>query len=782
MCRRLLILAVALSLAACGGGGSAVAPSSGAGANAPTGGGSSTSALSVQINMHIPGAASASSAKRRAQFVAASTQGVLVQVYAAPYTSSSPVIGTSATNVSPGSTACGGASGARTCTINIPAPPGADAFVFSTYDQPPNTGTTTFPSGAHILASGTIPSQTISAATANVVNVTLGGVLASTIITPFGYNILAGAGPKSYTLEISALDAAGNVIIGPYLDANGNPDNIVVSEAETGGSGFTTIAVGSATPSTTATLTSSSDIITVSYTGGGSAGYYTTFTATAATGQSLTDTFDPMFVSSTSAAYTGGATPTLNFTSPNQSAVFTVSENAPYGPAVIYPGNCNGIVSFTTPAAGPSETFTVTGSSAGGTCTATIGFNFASETLTINAVGNTNANVAVPGTLLAYLAEGAAGVKIRTADGTLAGSIATSTDASYIAMDDAGNVYTLTNPPGGFYAPTGPGIISLYTPSGAGFPPAYTKSAKTYLPSDPTHLAYIYAAGNGEMVAYEINVAYPYNGGTTDKNIFDIWDPGASGAPSRTITRIDAAPGPGFGWVDHSGNLVVTYNVSCAAGTSTCIQYDIVNASTGAIERTISDTRVLPANQATFIPNYIALGPTGTLYVTESTQQYPDPLAGVYIYPSNGTSEGYAPEPAPEDLDLDATGNIYVLNDSAQTDPTTGLIDPDTAHYLQVLSPDGQTSLRTVQIAPGSAPLAVASDGTTFLAQYTTFGYAGGTFSLLPTQNTPTAIDATGAANIILYDGKTELTSLRRSTLSVGAGSAHAGGFVRRLR
>jgi hypothetical protein len=178
----------------------------------------------------------------------------------------------------------------------------------------------------------------------------------------------------------------------------------------------------------------------------------------------------------------------------------------------------------------------------------------------------------------------------------------------------------------------------------------------------------------------------------------------------------------------------------------------------------------------------MAIGPTGTLYVAEYTQSASDPLAGVYIYPADGSGEKYAPEPAPEDLDLDNTGNIYVINNNVGIDPVTSAVIPDTDHFLQVLSPDGQTSLRYIQIAPNCAPIAVASDGTTFLSQYDTFGYPGSTYSLLPTQNTPTTIDSATAGNIILYDGKTELTSLRRSTLSVGSGTAHAGGFMRRRR
>jgi hypothetical protein len=107
----------------------------------------------VQLNMHIPGASTSSTSRRSPQFVAASTQGVFVVVYATRDAQHQNPLGTSATNVSPGSAACGGASGARTCTVTIPAPPGQDDFVFTAYDQPPN-GPTTFPGNANVLAKG----------------------------------------------------------------------------------------------------------------------------------------------------------------------------------------------------------------------------------------------------------------------------------------------------------------------------------------------------------------------------------------------------------------------------------------------------------------------------------------------------------------------------------------------------------------------------------------------------------------------------------------------------
>lgn len=148
-CRRGLLAIIALALAGCGGGGGTTPSGAGAVVTPATAAPGANTPQSVQLNVHIPGASTAAAARsatassrRSPQFVASSTEGVLVVVYATSDTNHTTPLGSSATNVSPGSTACGGASGARTCSISIPAPPGLDDFVFTTYDQPPNSGTT----------------------------------------------------------------------------------------------------------------------------------------------------------------------------------------------------------------------------------------------------------------------------------------------------------------------------------------------------------------------------------------------------------------------------------------------------------------------------------------------------------------------------------------------------------------------------------------------------------------------------------------------------------------
>jgi hypothetical protein len=773
--KRIVAVIVVLVLAACGGGGGSSGsplPLTGSPAGGGNSGSTSSARESVQLNMHIPGGAgTASSIKRKPQFVASSTQGVLVVVYATSDTAHANPLGTSATNVAPGSAACGGASGPRTCSVSIPAPPGTDDFVFTTYDQPPNSGTT-FPSNANLLAAGTVTGKTISSASANVVNVTLGGAVSQTQANPYNYNVLAGIGPETYALEITALDADGNTIIGPYLDANGNPDPVTVSVVESGGSGFTKVSVGGATPTSSTVVNGSSDIVTVSYSGGGTIGYGVVFSANAATGQPLSPTFGPMFVTSTSPAFTpalGPNTPAaLNLTSPNESATLSIGETNPYGPAVFYPNNCAGIVTATTPSSGAVESLTLTASSAGGSCSASIGFNFANYILNINAVGNTTATVAVPGTTLAYLPQGAGGVVILTESGATVETIATSSSADGVALDDAGNLYVETNPTS---SNTVAGSITEYTPSGSAFPPTYTKLNKTYTITDPDHLSFIQADGAGDLMALE------YGSGTTPVSSYDVWKAGASGAPTFTVTHSGYNGGYlFFGGVDHAGNVYTAYYTTCDT-VNTCLKYDVHNASTGALERTISETIVPDANQSSFSPNYMAVGPDGTLYVTEWTFLSPDPYQGLYIYPPSGPERSFTALSGPDGVDLDGVGNVYVVNNNSVYN--TGSPTLDTSHLVVELSPGGSTPIRSLTIPAGAAPITVSSDGTAFISVFpqTGLNLAVGTYRFTSSQYNVNEISSIAASDVVLWDGSRTTLSRARAPLSLGSGSAHSSGF-----
>ena len=373
--RTLALVAIGAFLSGCSGSG--VAPQT----TPATGNATNTNPQSAQgrvaIHVKITSSSGSLSNARSAQFVSPSTNGVLVQVYTSPEASNPTPIGTSATDVSPGSTACGGATGTRTCTIYIPAPAGTDDFVFTSYDQAPIVGTTTFASNANILSIGRV-TQTITLAATNVVNVALGGVIANLTVAPFSTSVIAGAA-ANYTLAITASDADGNAIIAGATDPYNNP--IGVSITETGGSGFTsaTLAGPTGTGSNSVQLTQSTQTVTVLYTGGGAPGYSAKISVASAGATTMSVSLNPFFVNSTSPYYTP-ATYALAFSAPGQSAQITLAEVGFSGTFTATPGaTCTNIASASVPSAGAASSSTLTAGNNSGSCTVT----FSDGTLTV---------------------------------------------------------------------------------------------------------------------------------------------------------------------------------------------------------------------------------------------------------------------------------------------------------------------------------------------------------------------------------------------------------------
>jgi sugar lactone lactonase YvrE len=92
----------------------------------------------------------------------------------------------------------------------------------------------------------------------------------------------------------------------------------------------------------------------------------------------------------------------------------------------------------------------------------------------------------------------------------------------------------------------------------------------------------------------------------------------------------------------------------------------------------VSESIVPQGSQSSFSPNYIAVGGDGTIYVTEWSFSSTDTLAGLYIYPVSGPERYYsAGAEAPNGIDLDASGNIYVVNNNTAYD--SGNPSADTA-------------------------------------------------------------------------------------------------------
>jgi hypothetical protein len=262
-----------------------------------------STAQSVTVRITVPAAIHPTNAtKRMPAFVSPSTNGVLVNVYAATDTTRTTVLGTGAVDVSSGSPACGGTTGTpRTCTVPIPAPAGNDTLVFTSYDAPPSGGSF---AGAHALGSGSA-TQAIAQGQANAVNVTLGGIL-SAISLALSTPRVHGTVASQHALTVAALDAAGNVVVSdPYVDANGNPVTIFLGAAPNPSSQIVLTAT---------TLTAPSTGVTVSYNGTATAAYASTITATASNGPTATTTLTMIGPSETKFLVepnpVGGVTPT----------------------------------------------------------------------------------------------------------------------------------------------------------------------------------------------------------------------------------------------------------------------------------------------------------------------------------------------------------------------------------------------------------------------------------------------------------------------------------------
>ncbi len=306
-------------------------------------------------------------------------------------------------------------------------------------------------------------------------------------------------------------------------------------------------------------------------------------------------------------------------------------------------------------------------------------------------------------------------------------------------LDDAGNVYASLG--------SGPAQLSRY-PAGSASPSA------TYVPSN-TNSAFIAASGSGEVAAvYARGSDVLANGEQTT----DVWDPGKTGAPSRTLTTL-AGSNLLFA-MTHDGTLYLPDQ--SAAGVP---EYDVFPPGASTPSRVITETVVPSSQYANFDPNYAAVGPDGTLYVTEYSFQQPDPNAGTYVYPGNGGPEFFIPAaadangPGPQGVDVDGSGNIYVVNNNSGIAVGGNTCQGDSLQSVSVYSPTG-TLLRTVSGGNSGFPITTAADGTSFVATFQAqFGSScavtgvDSIFSIAPGASTSTQIANSGSTEIILYDG-----------------------------
>jgi hypothetical protein len=332
-----------------------------------------------------------------------------------------------------------------------------------------------------------------------------------------------------------------------------------------------------------------------------------------------------------------------------------------------------------------------------------------------------------------------AGITVLKADGTLKSFLPIPVDS--FDLDDAGNIYAL------YYNQNNTLVLAKY--------PAGTATAgATYTPSGPGAVQ-IAVSGAGEVVVVRSG------GGIPSPFTMDIWDPGTSGAPSRSFTT---APDPAFNWalyVAHDGTIYLSDH--SVAGVP---QFDVFSPGSAVPSRTIPETIVAPSQYAAFAPNFATTGSDETLYVTEYSFSLPDPNAGLYIYPVSGPERFVATATnangsGAQGVDLDSSGNIYVVNNNAGFFFSNLTCQGDSLQSVTVYSQTG-TLLRTIDgtgiftgyqflLAPDDSGY-LTSIQTTFLEGCATTGIQG--VLGIPAGGSTASKISTLSPTLVLYDGE----------------------------
>jgi len=192
-------------LAACSGGSGARSTPAISAAQATPGAAGKTRAT---LTVVIPQATTVTAAHRRPQYVSPSSAVLSVAV------NSGVAASYGLTASSPG---CASQAGNLDCTFSIVAPAGHDTLALQLRDG-----------GGNVLSENVV-SVTVAAGTTTPVSVTLAAVPASVIVVPGANAVIDSAAPPYHApglgaqpIEVEALDADGNVIIGPGAPSIGS--------------------------------------------------------------------------------------------------------------------------------------------------------------------------------------------------------------------------------------------------------------------------------------------------------------------------------------------------------------------------------------------------------------------------------------------------------------------------------------------------------------------------------------------------------------------------------
>lgn len=259
--KTLIAATLVAGLTACGGGGGSHA--------LPTGGGSTpstpsqpgqTQSATAQMTVFIPAHASAAGF-RNPKYISASTQSMTIGTQSGTQTTQ-----LAEADLTPTSPNCAAQTGGGTqCNVTFIGTAGTATYVVSMYNQIGGKGS--------VLSTGDIQA-TLSAGTNTTIPLALDGVPASVSVV-LGVATLPVGTPSSTGIFVQALDASGNIIVGP--GGFSTPIGLALS-----GDTYSTLALS------TASVASPGQVVTLAYNGGTNVGATITPSISGATGTAAT--------------------------------------------------------------------------------------------------------------------------------------------------------------------------------------------------------------------------------------------------------------------------------------------------------------------------------------------------------------------------------------------------------------------------------------------------------------------------------------------------------------
>ena len=210
---------------------------------------------SARFTITVPSATATNARARTPKYVSTATASViitLVSVSGAAYTGTPASIAANLTTANP---ACSGSP--LTCTVSAPASGGSDVFKVVTYDAAQTSTNPSTPAGNVLSLATTAVEVTSGAANAVTTPLVLSGVATSVDVGLSPATVTEGTPVASITVAVNVRDADDKIIMGSYVDTNGNALTIGLSDSDASG----------ATKLSTTSVTTSATSVSLSYDG-----------------------------------------------------------------------------------------------------------------------------------------------------------------------------------------------------------------------------------------------------------------------------------------------------------------------------------------------------------------------------------------------------------------------------------------------------------------------------------------------------------------------------------